>query len=71
MSMTIGRLARGQTDRIFFTGMALAIAMAVFVGFSPSYFLRSAALAPLSALYQIHGLVFTAWICCLSCRRRL
>lgn len=62
MSMAIGRPARGQTDRIFFTSMALATALAVFVGFSPSYFLRGAALGPLTALYQVHGLVFTAWM---------
>ena len=42
--------------------MALATALAVFVGFSPSYFLRSAALGPLTALYQVHGLVFTSWM---------
>jgi FtsH-binding integral membrane protein len=62
MSMAIGQPARGQSDRVFFTGMALATTLAVFVGFSPSYFLRSAALAPLTPLYQVHGLLFTTWM---------
>lgn len=53
---------RQQTDRIFFTSMALLAALSVFVGFSPSYFLRGAALTPLTPLYHVHGALFTAWI---------
>ncbi|HYM17725.1 MAG TPA: hypothetical protein VEU06_04105 [Micropepsaceae bacterium] len=54
--------ARRNTDRIFFTGMALAAALTVLVGFAPSYFMRSAELPELRPLYQIHGAVFTCWI---------
>jgi hypothetical protein len=50
-------------DRFFYTGMAMAAAVAVFVGFAPTYYLRpyfqTTSLAP---LLRLHGLVFTAWI---------
>jgi hypothetical protein len=42
--------------------MALAAALALFLGFLPSYFHRSAELPPLTPLYQLHGAVFTAWV---------
>jgi FtsH-binding integral membrane protein len=66
MSMTIERQSvRATADRVFFTSMALASALAVLLGFSPSYFLRSAELPALTLLYQAHGALFTAWICLL------
>jgi len=50
-------------DRFFYTGMAIAAAVAVFVGFAPTYYLRpyfqATSLAP---ILRLHGLVFTAWI---------
>jgi hypothetical protein len=50
-------------DRRFFTGMAVAIALIVFAGFAPTFYLRPAFHpAPLSRVFVIHGLVFTAWI---------
>ena len=60
--MVVERPARGQTDRLFFTGMALAAAFAVFVGFMPTYFIRSAALPALTPLYHLHGALFSSWI---------
>ena len=62
MSMAVGQPARAQTDRLFFTGMAVASAITVLVGFAPSYFLRSAELPVLRPLYQLHGAVFSTWI---------
>jgi len=62
MSIAIGRPAIGNIDRLFFPGMALASAVMLFVGFSRSYFLRSADLPALTALYHLHGALFTAWI---------
>jgi len=62
MSMAVGQPSRAQTDRIFFTGMAVASAVTVLVGFAPSYFLRGAELPALRPLYQIHGALFTTWI---------
>ena len=62
MSIAIGRPVIRNTDRLFFSGMALASALMLFLGFLPSYFNRSAELPPLTPLYQLHGAVFTAWI---------
>ncbi len=52
----------GHRDRIFFAVMALAIAATVFWGFSATFFLRGAALGPLSPLLIAHGTVFSAWV---------
>jgi FtsH-binding integral membrane protein len=62
VTMTIEQPVRRQTDRLFFTGMAAAAALMLFLGFSPSYFLRSAELPALTPLYHVHGALFTAWI---------
>jgi uncharacterized membrane protein YozB (DUF420 family) len=62
MSIAIGQPVIRKTDRFFFSGMALASALILFLGFLPSYFYRRAELPPLTALYQLHGALFTAWI---------
>lgn len=62
MTMAFGQPARAQTDRVFFTSMAVAAALAVFIGFAPTYFLRVAALPPLTPLYHLHGALFMTWI---------
>ena len=62
MTMVLERPAHRQTDRVFFTGMALLMAISVFIGFSPSYFLRASTLPPLTLLYHVHGALFAAWI---------
>ena len=62
MSIAIGRPVIGRSDRLFFSGMALASALILFLGFLPSYFHRAAELPPLTLLYQLHGALFTAWI---------
>lgn len=51
--------ARGEP---FFAAMAWLQALLVFAGFAPTYFLRDAALPPLSLFMQVHGAVFTVWI---------
>jgi hypothetical protein len=56
------RVERAQTDRIFYTGMALLIAVIVFAGFSPSFFMRPSSQPALSTLLTLHGVVFTSWI---------
>lgn len=50
------------TDRIFYTGMALACGVIVAIGFSPTFYLRDPALPPLSSLLVVHGIAYTAWI---------
>ncbi len=62
MSIAIGQPVVRKTDRLFFTGMALASALTLFLGFLPSYFHRSAELPALTPLYQLHGALFTAWV---------
>ena len=56
--------AQGRSrDRRFFTGMAVAAILTVFVGFAPSYYLSGAFGArPLSTLVHVHGAVSTAWM---------
>lgn len=60
-------------DRIFFWSMALAASMTVFLGFAPSYYLRSIThtthyptglpvSTSLRPLVHMHALVFSAWM---------
>jgi hypothetical protein len=52
-----------RRDRRFFTGMALCTALAVFIGFAPTYYLRGAFGTPaLKPLLHLHGALFTSWI---------
>lgn len=56
---SIGR----RRERLFFTGMAVAIAVTVFAGFARTYYLRPYFVtSPLSPLLHLHGLVFTSWL---------
>jgi hypothetical protein len=50
-------------DRAFYTGIAVAVALTVLVGFSRTYFLRPYfQTESLDAAFHVHGLVFSAWI---------
>ena len=50
-------------DRQFYTGMAIAAAVVVFVGFAPTFFLRASyQTTPLPTYLQVHGFLFTTWI---------
>lgn len=61
-ALTLTQRQRTQDHR-FFTGMALVIALTAFVGFAPSYYLRSfSASAPLTPLVHLHGALATSWI---------
>ena len=52
-----------STHRAFFTGLSLLMVLAVFVGFSRSYYLKGLYGAPeLPALFHVHGLLFTTWM---------
>jgi hypothetical protein len=49
--------------RLFYVGMALAVLVTVFAGFSRTYYLKGYFGSPeLSLLLHVHGLVFTAWV---------
>jgi len=59
----IGR-ARWSSERRFYTGMAVALFLAVYVGFARSFFLRPlfpGAKAPHEAIFYVHGMLFAAW----------
>jgi hypothetical protein len=49
-------------ERAFFSAMTITMALVVFVGFAPSYFLRSHAMPALPLLLEIHGFIFTTWM---------
>jgi len=53
----------GQQDRLFFSGIALLVLIAVSVGFARTYFLAGAFWSKLpSAMVHVHGALFTLWI---------
>ena len=59
-------LSRWNNERLFYSGMALAMVATVFIGFAPSYYLRGmvepyAPTLPLTPLSHLHGILFTAW----------
>jgi hypothetical protein len=72
-TVTVAHAGRPQTigayDRVFYTGMAFLMALTVFVGFAPTYYLRSYFGGPvtvsgsvsLSPLTHLHGALFTGW----------
>ena len=63
MAVSTAALATRRRTRRFYVGMAIAITLTVFAGFSRSYFLKSWYGTPeLSGLLHVHGLVFTAWV---------
>jgi uncharacterized membrane protein YozB (DUF420 family) len=60
-STAVVRRQRG--DHIFYSGMALAVAVAVFIGFVRTFYLRSQFTDSSLPLYlQVHGALFTAWV---------
>lgn len=53
-----------DADARFYLGMVLVAAVIIFVGFAPSFYLKSVIHAPppLTQLTIAHGLVFTTWV---------
>lgn len=52
-----------RRERLFYVGISVLIAVTVFAGFAPTYFLKSYFGAPpLIPLLHLHGLVFSSWI---------
>lgn len=59
----------GAYDRVFYSGMAVVMAITVFIGFAPTYYLRGffdaatpSGARELTWLAKFHGAVFTAWV---------
>lgn len=63
-------LDRGSRDRVFFSGIAIALALVVFVGFGPSYYwayfgeglTTTISGGPFTPLVKTHAALFTAWV---------
>lgn len=53
-----------RRERTFFAGIAVAVALTVFVGFAPTFYLHSALASSntLTTSLIVHGVAFTAWI---------
>ncbi|MBA2920762.1 hypothetical protein GON01_07080 [Sphingomonas sp. MAH-20] len=50
-------------DRIFFGSIAVALGLATFIGFAPTYYLHDYFARPaVPPILHVHGLVFTAWV---------
>lgn len=61
-----------RSDRAFYTAMAAVIALTVFAGFAPTFYLRGMFESkPLSSILILHGILFTAWIVLLFVQVRL
>jgi hypothetical protein len=52
-----------QRQRLFYTALPIGMAVLVFVGFAPTYYLKTVYGTPaLAPLYHLHGLLFTLWM---------
>jgi hypothetical protein len=62
--------APGAHDRLFYSSMAVVMALTVFAGFAPTYYLRASFGAPvtvsgsavLTPLVHVHAVLFSAWV---------
>lgn len=56
-------VAGRRRERVFYTGMALAVAAVVFAGFARTYYLKPYFGTPsLTPLLHLHGVLFTSWV---------
>jgi hypothetical protein len=49
------------SDRMFFSGMGLLLLGSVFLGFAPTYYLKTPDAPALTPMLHVHGAVLTAW----------
>jgi hypothetical protein len=64
------RRTHGKYDRIFYSSMAIGMALTVLIGFGPTYYTKLFGHVPMSTLsggpmtplVHIHGVLFTAWV---------
>jgi hypothetical protein len=67
-SVSIASLSR--KDRIFYSTIAIVLALTVLIGFAPTYYLRvlgsepmrTISGSPFTSLVHLHGLLFSAWV---------
>lgn len=67
MRVTVPPLADRRRESRFFSALAIAMALVVFVGFAPTYYLsgwfpEAAANAAAENFFSLHGAVFSAWM---------
>jgi hypothetical protein len=63
-------VATASSDRVFYSSIAMVMALTVVIGFARTYYLRSYFGAPqsvtggttISPLVHVHGILFTAWM---------
>ena len=65
----LARTTPGAYDRVFYTGIAVLMALTVFVGFGQTYYFRLISATPrtvsggsITPTLHVHGVVFTAWV---------
>lgn len=64
MTTSAARIGRIPAERLFYTGMAVLVFAAVFLGFARSFFLKPwfpGHPAPPEPFFMLHGAVFAAW----------
>jgi hypothetical protein len=62
-STSTATLARWRRERLFFMLLPVAAAIAVVIGFAPTYYLKAAyGTPPLRPLYHFHGFLFSTWM---------
>lgn len=61
-SLTLNRSTWTMGEHRFHTAMSVAIAVAVFVGFAPTFYTRDKSLPALPFVTVLHGVAFTAWV---------
>ena len=68
-----GRLGRRAREHRFYSALAIVMALCVFIGFAPSYYMKAHFGVPpvLTPLLQFHGAVFTLWIVLLVTQTQL
>ena len=67
---SFARAPVGAYDRLFYGGMAIAMAAVVFSGFAPTYYMTffgngaraTVSGGPLTPLVHLHGALFTGWV---------
>ena len=62
--------ASAKYDRVFYSSMAIVMALTVLIGFGPTYYVKpfddtpmsTLSGGPMTLLVQTHGVLFTAWV---------
>lgn len=69
VTMPRDRAATGAYDRLFYGGMAVALALTVVAGFAPTYYARllsgpkgTFSGGPFTRLVHVHAALFTSWV---------